>query len=75
MSVPLHWCCLQYVPAPKPVMAPTHKDLQPLLQQQAGAAAAAPASGKLTKAEERAVGRVDRAVYGAYFRQGKLQMP
>ena len=24
--------------------------------------------GKLTKAEERAVGRVDRAVYAAYFR-------
>ena len=33
----------------------------------AGTAGAAPA-GKLTKAEERAVGRVDRAVYLEYFR-------
>lgn len=60
--------CLQYVPKPVPVMAPTRKDL--IAPPQPPGRPATPASGKLTKAEERAVGRVDRAVYGAYFRQG-----
>eukprot|EP00887_Chlorella_sp_A99_P003460 scaffold7.g3460.t1 len=43
-----------YTPPPKPVMAPTQRDLP---------------VGRLTKAEERAVGRVDRGVYLSYFRR------
>jgi hypothetical protein len=58
---------LQYVPKPAPIMAPTRKELLAPPPTEAAAAAAA-AGAKLTKAEERAVGQVDRAVYTAYFR-------
>ena len=63
-------CCLaapvwflQFVPKPAPIMAPTRKDLLVPPPSEAAAAGA-----KLTKAEERAVGQVDRAIYTAYFR-------
>lgn len=72
---------VQFVPKPPPIMAPTrHNLLAPpaaangtagaTLNGSAGSAAAPAAApaGKLTKAEERAVGQVDRAVYLEYFR-------
>ncbi|EFN56982.1 hypothetical protein CHLNCDRAFT_143584 [Chlorella variabilis] len=55
----------KYVPKPVPVMAPTRKDL--IAPPQPPGRPATPASGKLTKAEERAVGRVDRAVSWSPF--------
>ncbi len=54
----------QAAPKPVPAVGPTRATL-------AAAALGKPAkqpSGQLTKAEERAVGQVDRQVYLAYFR-------
>ncbi|KAI3434886.1 hypothetical protein D9Q98_002940 [Chlorella vulgaris] len=45
-----------------------HQSAQPAGGSPAAAPAAAISGAKLTKAEERAVGRVDRAVYASYFR-------
>ncbi len=75
---PQYTLSLQFVPKPPPIMAPTrHNLLAPPTEANgsaggtngsAGGAAGAAPGGKLTKAEERAVGRVDRAVYLEYFR-------
>lgn len=74
---------LRYVPKPPPIMAPTRSKLlvPPPAAADASAAgggtgnkaAAAAAAGKLTKAEERAVGQVDRAIYRTYFRWRRAQ--
>ena len=60
----------QFTPKPAPVMSPTRANLlAPLAAPAGGAAGVGPGGdGKLTKAEERAVGQVDKAVYLTYFR-------
>lgn len=67
----------QFKPKPPPIMAPTRMNLAagPLPASGGGGGDDKPgkagSSGRLTKAEERAVGQVDRAVYAAYFRCGE----
>ncbi|PSC76242.1 multidrug resistance-associated 1 isoform X1 [Micractinium conductrix] len=60
---------LKFTPKPAPVMSPTRANLlAPLAAPAGGAAGVGPGGdGKLTKAEERAVGQVDKAVYLTYF--------
>lgn len=82
----------QFVPKPAPIMAPTRRELLvppapaadgaadsqgPGAAQQGQPGSQQGKGGKLTKAEERAVGRVDRQVYLAYFRRAPacLRLP